>query len=326
MQSMLIESLIKNLLRQQKRIQAIKYDKILHFCVVRLIKFINENVELSGIVEELKTHAGNVEQVRTAAQELVSGNNGADFDDEKQFILCSFLVLETCARGCVGVENQASTVVSLEPSRVSTNHQAFSSIYLEPVISYLIDKLQNRQNLLAALIKYKQKVEWFQRSIIRDQITRCSNRVEEKVLNPRVYEYLHDVGVEFYIEPYSQESGGRPDFISAQSNEPKLILDGKYLATAETAKNKIINAFSQVYQYTHDFNRPDGYIVLFKKFKDDIRFSFETSDFELPIIIRNGKRIYFLVINISNSTSPSQTGRLREIQISENDLVSILEH
>lgn len=326
MQNVLIDSLIQNLLRQQKRIHDVEYNQTLHFCVVRLVKFTSENVELSGIVEELKTHAGNVEQVKTAAQTLVSGNGAEDFDVEAQFILRSYLVLEMCAQSNVGVENQASRAISLEPSRHSVNRQAFSSIYVEPVISYLIDKLQNRQNLLSALIKYKQKVEWFQRSLIRSQIDQNGDtRVEEKVLNPRVYEYLHDVGVEFYIEPHSQQSRGRPDFVSAQSNEPKLILDGKYLATTDTAKQKIVDAFSQVYQYTHDFNRPDGYIVLFKDFETDIGFSFATGEFELPVIIRNGKKIYFLVINISDTTSPSQAGRLSEIQISEEDLVGDLE-
>ena len=323
MYNVLIDSLIQNLLRQQKRIQDVEYNQTLHFCVVRLIKFISENVELSGIVEELKTQTEGEEQVSVAAHILISGNGAQDFDDEKQFVLRSYLVLEACAQSNVGVENQASKAVSLEPSRISINRQAFSSIYLEPVISYLIDKLQNRQNLLAALIKYKQKVEWFQRSFIRDQISQHGDsRIEEKVLNPRVYEYLHDAGIEFYIEPHSQESRGRPDFVSVQSSEPKLVLDGKYLDTTDTAKQKIVEAYSQVYRYTHDFSRPDGYIVLFKNFGEDIGFSFPTSDFDLPVVTRNGKKIYFVVVNISEATPPSQSGTLREIQIAEKDLIT----
>jgi hypothetical protein len=321
MQNILTDSLIQNLLRQQRRIQRIEYNQTLHFCVIRLIKFISENSELSGIIEELKAHTENEDQVIAAAQTLVSGNGATDFDDEKQFVLRSYLVLDACARGGVGTENQASRAVSLEPSRHSVNRQAFSSIYLEPVISYLIDKLQNRQNILATLVKYKQKAEWFQRTVIRDQIDQHGDsRIEEKVLNPKIYEYLHDAGIEFYIEPHSQESSGRPDFVSAQSSEPKLILDGKYLDVVNTAKQKIVAASSQVYQYTYDFNRPDGYIVLFKKFQEDIVFSFPVSDFDLPVVTRNGKKIYFVVVSIADAVSPSQSRRLSEIQITEEDL------
>lgn len=323
MQDILIDRLIQNLLRQQKRIQEIEYNQTLHFCVVRLVRFINDNPELSGIAEELKTHTGNIDSVRSAAEVLVSGNGAPDFDSEMQFVLRSLFVLEFCAAGDAGAENQAARAVSLEPSSHSVNRQAFSSIYGEPVISYFVDKLQNKQNILSALLKYRQKVEWFQRKIYRDLISECENtRVEENVLNPKVYEYMHDLGIEFYIEPHSQQARGRPDFISAQSNEPKLILDGKYLNNTSTAKQQIIEAFSQVYQYTHDFNRPDGYIVLFKSFKDDIGFSFTIGEQGLPVITRNGKKIYFLLIDISDTPSPSERGRLSEIQITEDELVN----
>lgn len=318
-----IKRLVKNLIRHQKRIGNIDYNQTRHFCVIRLVKFIRETPELAGIIEELESTAESVEEINSASDSIVAGTGGKDFDNESQFLLRSFLVLEKCSEGGVGAENRAAISASLRPTRHDVNHKVFSSVFVEPVVSYLIDKLQDTQATTSALISYKQRVEWFRKKQYRELIEASgTRRIEEEILNPRIYEYLHNAGVEFYIEPQSQQMRGRPDLITSQGSSPKLILDGKYLPSEAGARRKIIEAFSQVYKYTVDFNRPVGYIVIFKNFDGVVKFDFTVDTQGILFINKNNKRIYFLVIDIFDSPPTSTSGKLKEITINEKDLAA----
>ncbi len=315
------QSLIQTLINHQSRFQKAQIDVSRHFCIKRLVNFLKSNQLLSSIIEELKAKVDNAVETEKAAKILVSGHLGADFENENNFILRSYFVLEACASGASSSVTHAGQAVSKEPTSATTCQSAFSDMYIEPLVAYLVNELQNNRTVLLALIQYKQKVEWFRREEFRKSIKNCKNkRIEEEVLNPDVYEFLHDRGIEFYIEPSSEQSKGRPDLITAQGDHPKLILDGKYLDDTDTAKSYIKSSFSQVYQYTYDFNRPSGYIVFFKNFKSDLKFSLPTTEQGLPIVTHNGKHIYFVLIDITDVKSPSKRGKIKAIDISESDL------
>lgn len=332
MDDQFLNQLTRSLIRHQSFIKKAKYNQTLHYAVIRMIRLIRENQILEGIVEELEGNVENLEAVKSSASIIVAGNGAPDFNEEMSFVLCSFYVLELCSGADIGAEIQAGKTRCLNPSLYSECLESFFSEYVEPLVTYLIDKLNDSQYILSNIVRFKQQVEWFERDEIRTQINQArsqngiGNSLIEKALNNRLYKYLHNKGVEFYIEPSTAQSRGRVDLIGAQGSSPQLLLDGKYLGDANALKGYVISAFSQVYNYTQQYNRPAGYIVLFKDVEQQIKFNFSNFGQDANYVILNNKKIYFVLIDITNySSTPSQRGRPQVIEIAESDLTSSVE-
>ena len=85
----------------------------------------------------------------------------------------------------------------------------------------------------------------------------------EKNLALDLYEFLHDQGIDFHIEPHS--TSGIPDFVADQVGKDRVIADTK-LFWPERSKGKsyIISGFNQAYTYACDYNEPCAYLVIYK--------------------------------------------------------------
>lgn len=328
MEDQLLNQLAQTLNRHRNFIEKAKYNQTLHFANRRLVGFVRDNLILNGIVEELEGKVTDLEAVKSSAAILVAGNGATDFDNEISFVLCSFYVLELCAGAAIGAEIQAGKARCLNPSLHAECLETFFLEYVQPFVTYLLDQLNNSQYVLSNLVRFKQVTEWFERDEIQRQISVASGQGRtdriENLLNSRLYKYLHDKGVEFYIEPSSAQSRGRVDLIGAQGGNPQLLLDGKYLADSRALRGYVTAAFNQVYTYTQQHNRPTGYIVLFKNLEQEIRFNFTSIGHGINYIVLNNKRIYFVVIDITaHERTPSQRGRTEVIEITEDSLIDV---
>jgi len=144
----------------------------------------------------------------------------------------------------------------------------------------------------------------------------------EKRLARNLYEYLHDQGLEFSIEPAS--ASGEADLVSSQNSNEPLIADAKIFDTGRgKGKAYLVKAFQQVYRYTVDYTQPFGYLIIFKTCADDLKLALTNSEQKTPSAVYNNKTIFFLVIDIFPYEMPaSQRPALRAIEITEAELVA----
>ncbi len=329
MEDTFIEHITHTLIRHKDFIRKAKHNQTLHFAVVRLVRLIREHDILNGIIGEIEGHVRDVDSIKSSAAVLLAGKGAPDFNDELSFVLRSFYVLQSCASAGVGVEIEAAKPLCLEPFSHKENCEVFFTLHVEPLVTYLVDQLSNARYILSHLIRYKQRVEWFERQELQEHIRPINENDQikrksiEKVLNAHLYKYLHDKSVEFYIESSSVDSRGRVDLISAQGNNPQLLLDGKYLSQSNNIKQIIAEAFGQVYGYTQQYNRSSGYIVFFKNIEQELKFSFPNIVQGIDCMVLNNKRIYFLLIDIMiYDKPPSQMGKREIIELKETDLTS----
>ncbi len=168
-------------------------------------------------------------------------------------------------------------------------------------------------------MKYKHKSEWFRKDELYNLWTENTQK-GEKLLALNFYEYLHDNGIEFYIEPSS--TSGEADLVSAQSTGDRLIADAKIFNPEKNkGKSYIIDGFRQIYDYTLDFNQPSGYLVIFKTSEEELKFTFANYSQQTPFVQHNSKTIFFIVIDIHQySESASKRGKLKSVEITENEL------
>jgi hypothetical protein len=202
--------------------------------------------------------------------------------------------------------------------------EAFRLTYVEPLFDYIDEQLDDKRMTLVLLKKYKQRCEWFRRD---ELLAACvaDTRQGEKTLAYDLYEYLHDQGIQFHIEP--QSASGRIDLISAQTGKDRLVADAKiFNPESSHDRSYIMDGFRQVYDYTKDYNESFGYLVVFKTCAEDLSISTPKQESGVPFITHNNKSIFIVVIDIFDyPESASKRGKLNAYEITPEQFIVSLE-
>lgn len=164
-------------------------------------------------------------------------------------------------------------------------------------------------------MKYKKKVEWFERKQVSELAARG-----ERVLAEHLYAYLFDQGLDFHIEP--QSASGEADLVASELVLDAKVFDGGGWRNVAYVKSGI----HQLLTYTRDFNQSVGYLVIFRTCPADLQFSFERADSLVPFVSIGGKTLYLLVVDICDyGVSASKRGILKAYQLDGQDLITHLE-
>lgn len=197
-------------------------------------------------------------------------------------------------------------------------------VFLEPFYEYVDEHLDDQQAILYFLRRYKHRCEWFHAERLR-QVIRHDTHKGEKTLALDLYEYLHDQGIDFHIEPHS--TSGIPDFVADQIGKERVIADTKlFWPGSSKGKSYIISGFNQAYIYACDYNEPCAYLVIFKMCHEGLNFLVPSTKASFPSATVNNKTIFFIVVDIFEyGTSASKRGPLKSVDISERELVQSVE-
>jgi hypothetical protein len=191
---------------------------------------------------------------------------------------------------------------------------------LIPFYEYIDEHLDDQRAVLSLLIRYKHRSEWFQ----RDRLFNLGEKEmpREKDLTIDLYSYLYDNGIDFYIEPSSIT--GEIDIISMQKADDPLLLDAKLFDADSRGKTYIIKAFQQIYTYTQQFNKPIGYLLIYKITDKDLYLNLRLES-DIPCLIYNNKTIFFVVVDIFSHPKPvSQRQPVNAIELTEDDFIKII--
>lgn len=198
----------------------------------------------------------------------------------------------------------------------------FRARYLEPFYEYLDEHLDDHSFVLSTLVRYKHACEWFRRQQMHGLWDSDTKR-GELLLALNMYEYLHERGIEFHIQPTS--ASGEPDMISLQegSREP-LIADAKVFNPERNhGKSYLIRGFHQVYRYACDYNEAIGYLIIFNTSVRPIRFVLRNPAASVPQILFNHKTIFLLEIDLfPHSETASKRGVPDAVEITEDEITT----
>jgi len=255
----------------------------------------------------------------------------SSIQNKTDFSFFSWTIYDTYSENAAACYFILQKLASLDDEQVILNQPllSFSSsnqfkyTFLSSLHQYIDEKLSDGRFTLALLTRYKHKCEWFQRKNLLNLWSKNSQK-GEKLLASHLYEYLHDHGLDLTIEPYS--ISGEVDLIIDQKGDERLIAEAKIFDGENRGKDYICKGFRQVYQYLLDYNQSSGYLVIYKVCDKDLRLSLSNQLQLTPFIIHNHKTIFFIVIDICYyDSSASQRGKLKSVEIKEDDLIQILE-
>lgn len=311
-----IQNLRYKLQKRVRRVNSSEW-RVFHYVLKQFWGFLNDQPLFVGIMEELESKTSSVEG--DVAKIMESSRKAIVFDTEEKNVAACYLVIKKCVESD---NTHAEIMVAHSYSNERGNNEileAFKDIFIEPFYEYLDENLDDSGYILALLLKYKHKCEWFQRENLFKIWSENTQR-GEKLLALHLYEYLHDQGIDFSIEPTS--ISGEVDLVAAQNTEEPLIADAKIFNPGKSkGKDYIAKGFKQIYTYTLDFNKSIGYLVIFKTCEEDLKLPFSYQAQMTPFIQHNNKTIFFIVIDIyTYDKSASKRGKLEYVELTEVSL------
>ena len=301
--------------RRVRRLNSVGH-QVFHYSLKQFWGFIQDTPLLLSVLEDLERRQP---EAKETADKVLSGEGQVVDSENENAALCLHVI-----KGCVASESQKCEInvgyAYGHDGKFDESIERFRTLFVEPLYDYLDEHIDDQRAILAHLVHYKHKCEWFQ----RDQLYRLWEQETAKgedSLSKHLYEYLYDRGVELSIEPRS--ASGRPDFISMQSDEDPLIADAKIFNPDKSkGKSYLISAFHQIYQYTLDYNQPFGYLVIFSTSYQDLKLMFSHQEATVPFVTHNHKTIFFVTVDIfPHPESASKLGQVKVIQLTEEDLV-----
>lgn len=305
----------------QKRVRKLNStgSRMFHFSLRRFWGFLEDNNILMGILDDLGHRCPSAED---EAVKLLNGQNLIGETELEHAAISYFLI-----KKCVESDNRGIEIEVCKTFRINGDFdemlEFFKETFLEPFYEYLDEQLDDQKLILALLRRYKHKCEWFQREYLFNLVKNNSPK-GEKLLAMNLYEYLHDQGLDFSIEPTS--ISGKPDLVAAQNTEDPLIADTKIFNPSKSkGKTYILNGFNQVYIYTTNLNESFGYLIIYKTCENDLRFALPNQSQSVPFVIHNNKTIFIITIDIAKHTkTASKRGKLKSYEITETDLITII--
>jgi hypothetical protein len=320
MNSEYIQNLRYKLQKRVRRLNSTSDHQLFHYALKQFWGFLKNYPVFVGILDDLQCRSSSSE---AEADKIINSSQGQVFDSELESVAASCFVIKKC------VESESQMVEvkvgrAYGGSKVSDNLENFKSLFLEPLYEYIDEQLDDQKVILALLRRYKHKCEWFQREQLFGLWEADTSR-GEKQLALHLYEYLHDQGLDFTIEPSS--ASGEADLVAAQKSDYPLIADTK-IFNPEKGKTPeyIAKGFNQIYIYTLDYNEPFGYLIIYNTSGLDLRFALVNQEQATPFVVHNNKTIFLITIDIyPHETSASKRGALKTIEITEDNLVRIIE-
>lgn len=193
--------------------------------------------------------------------------------------------------------------------------------YISPIVYYLHDRLDKSNSILYLLEKYKKRSEWFKKADLNNSY-RLAQSNYEQIFEDDLRLYLFDQGIDY---PFStpKSTSGRADIVSEIDTLDPIVIEIKILDKSKNyGKNRIKDGFTQIVKYTTDYNKDQGYLVIYNMDNVEIvlKFAYLTKQFP-PSITLNNKTYFFILINLNESKSASKIGQLESIEITESDLI-----
>ena len=290
-----------------------------HSTLILTWDFLQRSELTKGVLDDLERRSAVQEgdADKTLADSAVVGPTEAENDG------ISYWVVKKCALSPqAGVEIQIGFRIA-QCSKLDDAIVAFRLAYVEPLFDYIDEQLDDRRMTLSLLRKYKHRCEWFRRDELRKACEADTTR-GEKTLAYDLYEYLHDQGIQFHIEPQSES--GCVDLISAQSGKDRLIPDTKIFEPGRSLDRAyLVKGFRQVYDYTKDYNEPFGYLVVFKTCEADLSISTPKQESGVPFITHNNKTIFLVIIDICDyPASASKRGKLKAHELTVEQFIEAI--
>lgn len=196
--------------------------------------------------------------------------------------------------------------------------RTFTEVFVDPLVDFLHERVDEGSSMLYLLEQYKHKVEWFRREALLAQYQADTIHGEAN-LDAHLREFLVDQGIEYpFSTPLSPS--GRTDILAGLHTPDPLVLEVKLFDPDKGyGKTYVRQGLTQVYKYAADYNKTVGYLVVYNLSDHDLVFQTTQDDKRWPPRVQVGNSTFFIIpIDVHPvERTASQQKKLRRCEISE---------
>jgi hypothetical protein len=288
--------------------------------LIRFFEFFDSNTRLRSCAAELRAKYPHVDEELDASRQRDQQIEGTT---EGENAAIGLAVLRKSAVPYNG--SMLFTQYIQYTGSIAEMLERFRDAYIEPFYEYIDEHIEDRNVVLAELIRFKHLAEWFRRNSLW-QRWKSDSRSGERSLAFAVYEFLYEQGIDFHVEPAS--ASGAADMIAAQNSANPLVADIKIFdPDSGRGASYIRRGIMQVHRYLNDYTQPIGYLIVFKGTEKqlDINASMSPGD-EVPYFAVGEKTVFLIQVDIFPHELPASKRAIPEREtISESEILSELE-
>uniref|UniRef100_UPI001FA79596 hypothetical protein n=1 Tax=Pontibacter vulgaris TaxID=2905679 RepID=UPI001FA79596 len=201
---------------------------------------------------------------------------------------------------------------------------SFVHNFIDPIVHYLHDSIEEKSFVLYLLEKYKKRTEWFKADILTKAYKEASANYEQ-LFEDDLRLFLFEQGIDY---PFStpKSRSGRADVVGMLDTQDPLVVEVKiYDSEKGYKKKRIIDGFKQIVEYTNNYNKTTGYLVVYNLDQIEIQIKTEATDQQFPQrVLFNNKVYYIIFVNLTYDVSASKLGTQKVEVIQEAELFQLV--
>lgn len=286
------------------------------------LKYFFDNVKknpiLNGLLKEACLKYDYTKEALNEIGEQLEYGKRLAFESEVQQVAFNYQWLLSLIEEC---DYELQNLTTFQKRDFNDTRESIIEDYLGPIINHFHDSLDKSSSTIYLLEKYKKRTEWFTKKQLYDDYIQTDKNYE-LILEDNLRLFLFDQGIDY---PFStpKSTSGRADIIGAIDTTDPLIIEIKILDKSKNyGLNRIKKGLTQIINYTNDYNKDFGYLVIFNM--DDLEVNFklnEDNNLFPPRLVFNNKSYFFVVVNLKPRQSASKQRTTEILEITENDLI-----
>jgi hypothetical protein len=232
--------------------------------------------------------------------------------------LCDTIMKEFMNKNFNCLQSKFSNITSSN----NTNYicTEIANRYFNPLYEYFCEQVEEYNNILYLLNKYRHRTEWFHKERLFNAYKKNTAHGEE-ILTKDLQEYLYDQGIDF---PFSTPltPSGRADIVGQieEKEEDPLVLEIKLFNLEKNYdKSYIRKGLMQASRYALDYGKPTGYLLVFNLSNKGIEFE-NIGNNNFKEIEIGEKTIFIICVNLYPSESASKIKNLSIYTIEDSYL------
>ncbi|MCH4824610.1 hypothetical protein ML462_15660 [Gramella lutea] len=312
------KNLVQNIYNWYSRVQNSTIDNF-QFDLKFLLKNIENNATIQGVIlEAVKKYFLDEKELKTLDEDLQIDFYEIETDSLEHRAAICYQLTKFMANE---YNYKLNTLTHFNFGNYHQTQDRICSDLILPFIQFIADSLENSNSIVYLLEKYKKRTEWFTSERLLNQYTIQTKNYEDS-LEEDLRLFLFDQGIDY---PFStpKSKSGRADIVGNIDTSDPLIVEIKIFDREKKyGKNRIVEGFTQIRQYTENYNKTQGFLVVFNFDKAQINFELnDEQTFYPPLLTINNKNYYFVVVDVAGRKAASKIGKSDLITITKEDLI-----